>query len=103
MVFWEPVNAPAGFTQVYSILRAPTGNSADAIYRLQTSPSAPAKVFFRGIDLTEQQIIVDASPLGEMFLATYDMSTIIHEPKPGGMAKIVIPPNLRRIFAATWF
>jgi hypothetical protein len=77
-----------------------TQHASDAIYQ---SPTFSTN--FRDIeigDITGGLYIADASPLGEVFFATPDLSVVIHEPLPGGMPKVVIPPNIVRLLAALW-
>jgi hypothetical protein len=56
---------------------------------------------FRGIQV-DQGYVADVSPIGEVFLATPDLSVVIHEPRLGGMKKVVIPPQVTKLIAAIW-
>jgi hypothetical protein len=57
---------------------------------------------FRDMDISNQDFVADASPLGEMFFALSDGSVVIHEPKGGRMPVFVKPANMVRITAALW-
>ena len=82
-----------------SIERAFTAASAGVVWR--ESP-APEIIRFRGTDITGKSFVGDASPLGEVFFATNDMSMIVHDVKNGRMPQFVPPPNMVRIVAALW-
>ncbi|HYT15654.1 MAG TPA: hypothetical protein VEL80_04630, partial [Burkholderiales bacterium] len=75
-------------------------HASDAIYTQPAPPSNPR--YFRGTLLGEGFYIADASPLGEVFVATADLSVVIHDPLPGGMPKVVIPPGIVKLLAALW-
>ena len=80
-----------------------TDRSEDAVYRSTTVSgwsNGFAPVRFRNEVLTGESIVVDASPLGEVFLATSDLSVVVHEPKRG--PKVIIPPTLWQLLAAIW-
>ena len=74
----------------------PNHRLADSIYSVDGHGA-----YFRGISLLGGAIY-DASPIGEVFIATPDMQVVIHEPVAGGMKKIVIPSNIVKLLAATW-
>ena len=82
-----------------SVYRAFTPDPNDAI--IATNSYVP-NYAFRGIDITGKNIAADASPLGELFFATEDMSIVIHEPKGGSMPHIQLPPGVTKILAALW-
>ena len=44
----------------------------------------------------ELSYVADASALGEVFFASNnDLANLTHEPRPGGMPKVVLPPNIK--------
>jgi hypothetical protein len=97
-----PIPLPDSNTITFSPFLV-TNRSNDAIYTSTTLsgwPSGYAPVKFRNEVLTNKSIVVDASPLGEVFLATSDLSVVLHEPKRG--PKVVIPPTLTQLLAAIW-
>lgn len=86
------------------IYRGLSENADDAIYT--SGPAASWNQYFQGVslgNLFESAIyIAEASPRGEVFVAKPDLSVVIHEPLPGGMPKIAIPPNIKKLLAAVW-
>jgi hypothetical protein len=93
---------PGGNTESFTPLFV-TDRSVDAIYtstKVYGWQAGYAPVKFRNEVLTGKSIVVDASPLGEVFLATTDLSVVVHEPKRG--PKVVIPPTVTQLLAAIW-
>jgi hypothetical protein len=64
--------------------------------------TAGRRLRFRGVDITGKDFVGDASPLGEIFFATTDFSTVFHEPLNGRMPQFVRPANMVKILAALW-
>lgn len=80
--------------------RAPSalldGNPANAIFR----DNATDALDFRGTPITGFYAW-DVSPLGEVFFATPDGGTIVHEPQ-GARPRFTRPPGMTRVIAAFW-
>lgn len=87
-------------TNMHSVVQAIGDRVEDAVYTLQTTGGVTV-VRFRTHDITNQSFVADASPIGEVFFATADLSIVEHDPKPG-IPKLVIPPNVIRLLAAVW-
>lgn len=81
------------------VARALTDRPEDAIVLTNAFAS---RWMFRGVDLQNRRFAADASPLGEVFFATEDKANIVHEPKPGGMPVIQLPPDVSTILSAIW-
>lgn len=75
---------------------------ANSLPTVTQAPGAPARTYFRGVDLEGKNWVADASPLGEMFFALEDGSTIIHDSLGGRMPAFVKPSNMVKIIAALW-
>lgn len=71
-------------------------------YEDYSSGTRASGMRFRGIDITGKDFVGDVSPLGEIFFATSDLTTVIHEPVNGRMPLFVRPPNMVKILAALW-
>jgi hypothetical protein len=71
-------------------------------YEDYSSGTPVSRTRFRGIDITGKDFVGDVSPLGEIFFATSDLTTIIHEPVNGRMPLFVRPPNMVKILAVLW-
>lgn len=84
------------------LVRALTHRHADAVYSESAVEGQPFVTKFRGIDLAGKEYVADSSPLGEVFFATSDLSTVIHEPFPGTMRPLQIPANVVKLLAAVW-
>lgn len=90
---------------VVTLSRPLTGRAADAISSSSAAEGVPFITSFRGRDITGKPYVADASPLGEVFFATADMSELVHEPLPNGMPMLTrnrIPANIVRLLAAVW-
>lgn len=98
--FPPPVSTFSFFEQ--TIGRPLTAKGSDAIIYSRNTNNGGFHMLFRGMDLTGLSYAADASPIGEVFFATTDMSVVIHEPKGGRMPPIVIPPNVVKIIGAIW-
>lgn len=81
-----------------TLWRALSGKVNDAITLELTT------FVFRGdpIGSSPTEFIAEASPSGEVFFATTDRRTVVHEPKFGGIPKVEIPPNVVKLLAALW-
>jgi hypothetical protein len=57
------------------------------------------------LGLSVNGFIGDASPLGEVFVATIDKSVVVYDPlKSSSMPQtLVIPPHIVKLIAALWF
>lgn len=84
------------------VVRPLTDRHADVIYEESASQTQPFTRKFRGIDLSGREYVAESSPLGEVFFAFSDKSTLIHEPLPGAMPLVQIPENVVKILAAVW-
>jgi hypothetical protein len=97
---------PPASVVAFQIVRPLTDRREDVIYTAtQIDGSQKTVLTFRGMDLTNKPYVADASPVGEVFFATSDLSTIIHEPKALSMPVIdrsMLPTNLIRLLAAVW-
>jgi hypothetical protein len=85
-----------------TVVRALTERHADVIYGESASDNQAFIRKFRNIILTGKEYVADSSPLGEVFFATSDKSTIIHEPVQGGMPQVRIPENVVKLLAVVW-
>ena len=87
--------------------RVLSDRAIDAVYREGVRNAAGqwgSVLKFRDITL-DNGFLADASPIGEVFLATPDLSVIIHEPKPGNMPVLtrgLIPSGIVKLLAAVW-
>jgi hypothetical protein len=95
-------------TEKKRIYRALTDRSADAIY---SDENEPGVLKFRNETVpvspvaTAGNFVADASPIGEVFFATPDLSIFHHEPKNGNMPVLTrqtIPSGVVRLLAAIW-
>jgi len=97
---------PPASVIAFQIVRPLTDRREDVIYTAtQIDGSQKTIPTFRGLDLTNKPYVADASPVGEVFFATSDLSTIIHEPKALSMPVIdrsMLPTNMIRLLAAVW-
>jgi hypothetical protein len=82
---------------VQFVLRADSAGIVMAV-----GPLANRRLMFRGIDITGKDFVGDVSPLGEIFFATTDMTTVVHEPANGRMPPFAPPGNMVKIVAALW-
>ncbi len=99
--FSFPLNPPPSPGGRVVVDRALTDRMQDAISRRTSGFSTVGgNQFFRGFDITGKPYVADASPIGEVFFATSDLSRVIHEPKRG--PKVVIPPGVVKLLAAVW-
>ncbi|MGH9719771.1 MAG: hypothetical protein ACRD8O_06130 [Bryobacteraceae bacterium] len=73
----------------------------DAIYNEIDFGAGTGGLKFRG-EATNFNSVADVSPVGEIFFASEDGNTLIHEPLQGGMPKIVLPPDVLRILGVLW-
>jgi len=83
------------------LVRALTDRSADAVY--SDAAVAAGTLQFRGE--TIGSYVADTSPIGEVFLATSDLSILVHEPKAGNMPVLtrdMIPSGIVKLLAAIW-
>lgn len=82
-----------------------TDRSIDAVYVDVDVENNVELIKFRNEVLPAGSYLADASPIGEVFLATPDMSVLVHEPKPGNMPVLTresIPGGIVRLLAAIW-
>ena len=80
-----------------------TYRANDAVY--ERPASNLLEIYFRDMLVSPpgtSSYVAAASPIGEVFFAKPDLSVIIHEPAPGGMQKVVLPPNIVKLLAALW-
>ena len=80
-----------------------TYRANDSVY--ERPASNLLEIYFRDIPASPpgmSSYVAAASPIGEVFFAKPDLSVIIHEPAPGGMQKVVLPPNIVKLLAALW-
>jgi len=86
----------------FSLLRALNGKMDGSILFDQ----AARGFVVRGHSLgqTTAGFIADSSPLGEIFAAKTDMSTIVYDPAPSSRMPptIEIPANIVKLIAAVW-
>lgn len=92
---------------ITTLVRAITSKADHALTTFQgESAPSPATLRFRGVDLGVREYVGDSSPVGELFFATSDLSTVIHEPRTGGaMPRIQrgdIPANVVKLLAVIW-
>jgi hypothetical protein len=97
-IAYTNVPVPTSST-IYRVDRALTDRAEDAIYFLSVTGSPEVRKF-RTHDITGKWSVADASPLGEVFFATSDLSVVVHEPKRG--PPISLPPNVVKLLAAIW-
>jgi len=101
------ISVPDSLPPAQQVVRPLTLRRDDVIYAEPATPGGSFTVHkFRGMDVTNTPYVADASAVGEVFFATSDLSTIIHEPKQGSMPVIdrsQLPANLVRLLAAFWF
>jgi hypothetical protein len=95
---YESLERPATFT-LYSNIQPVGPLARDAVHTLNTT-GAPAVTRFRANDITGKAFVADASPIGEVFFATTDLSLVVHEPRRG--AQVNFPPNVVKLLAAIW-
>lgn len=90
------------------LIRALTDRPEDALY---SDATAPGMYKFRGDTVPASccasvgSFVTDASPIGEVFFATPDLSILIHEPKEGNMPVLrreMIPNGIVKLLAAIW-
>jgi len=95
-------------TSKQTLYRALTDRALDAVY---TDQNVPGVFLFRGQNVPSSGVqligsfVADASPIGEVFFATPDLSILVHEPKPGNMPVLtrdMIPPGIVKLIAAFW-
>jgi hypothetical protein len=82
-----------------TLYRPLTGRATDAVYRDERG------LVFRDQVLPGGLFLADTSPIGEVFLATPDMSVIVHEPKAGHMPVLtreMIPSGVAKLLAVIW-
>ncbi|HZR01805.1 MAG TPA: hypothetical protein VFA81_01375 [Burkholderiales bacterium] len=99
---WTPMSRQTGPTdsnQRKTIVRAFTAANTGIVW---SELPAPGVVRFRGTNITGKPFIGDASPLGEVFFATSDMSLIVHDIKNNRMPTFAPPSNMMTIVAALW-
>jgi hypothetical protein len=84
------------------VLRPDSGGVVLSYEDYYSSGAPVSGTRFRGIDITGKDFVGDVSPLGEIFFATSDLTTIIHEPMHGRMPLFVRPANMVKILAALW-
>jgi len=104
LVYTETCDNSAGTQRTGgNVFRALTYRSDDAIYDTHV-PNNNTQLNFRNVAMTPRTIdfVAESSPIGEIFFAKPDLSVIIHEPRAGGMKKIVLPPTVVRILGAIW-
>ena len=81
-----------------------TDRPFDAVYRELENNTWVYK--FRGESLPNTVgYVSDASPIGEVFFATVDLSIFVHEPKPGNMPVLtreMIPGGIVTLLSAIW-
>jgi len=90
-------------TPKHRLYRALTDRSIDAVYTQEGVGFSLRK--FREHTLPGASFLADASPIGEVFLATPDLSLIVHEPKPGNMpilTRELVPAGIISLLAAVW-
>lgn len=97
-VAYTNVPVPTSST-IYRVERALTDRADDAIYTLSITGSPDVRKF-RTHDITGKWWVGDASPLGEVFFATSDLSLVVHEPRRG--PPVALPPNVVKLLAAIW-
>jgi len=84
-----------------SLIKALGENARDAFYQEVDYDAGTSPMKFRE-EVTDFNSVADVSPVGEIFFASQDGSTLVHEPLQGGMPKIVLPPDVIRILGALW-
>ena len=85
------------------VWHALTYRANDSVYERPTSNLV--EIYFRNVPASPpgmSEYVAAASPIGEVFFARPDLSVIIHEPAPGGMQRVVLPPNIVKLLAALW-
>ncbi|HYX65162.1 MAG TPA: hypothetical protein VE935_13175, partial [Burkholderiales bacterium] len=87
------------------LYRALTDRVEDAVY---TDAADPGMVRFREYRIrpgtSSLSFVADTSPIGEVFLASPDLSILYHEPKPGNMPVLTREkiPSIVKLVAAIW-
>ena len=87
------------------LYRALTDRVEDAVY---TDAADPGMFRFREHRIrpgtNSLSFVADTSPIGEVFLASPDLSILYHEPKPGNMPVLTreMIPSIVRLVAAIW-
>ena len=93
-------------TPKQTIYRALTSDSRNAIY--VDASANPGILKFDGQPLpiaNGQRLIIDVSPLGEVFVAASDLSVVIHKPNGGNMPVLdrdMVPSGIVGLLAAVW-
>jgi hypothetical protein len=104
LVYSETCDNSAGTQRTGGTVFKPlTYRSDDAIYDTRV-PNGTIQLNFRNVAMTPNMsdFVAESSPIGEIFFAKPDLSVIVHEPRPGGMKKIVLPSIIIRILGAIW-
>jgi hypothetical protein len=86
-------------TTLHHVWRPLTERANDAVFQRAVT-GAPTKNMFRDREIGDKAYVADASPIGEVFFATADLSVIVHEPKRG--PTLTLPPNVVKLIAAIW-
>ena len=91
---WQPKGLSSSGTDL-QLARGVSDQAADGVY------SRSGRLTFRTYDVTGKYYVADASPLGEVFFATKNMSVIVHEPK-GTMPVIALPAGITKLKRTIW-
>ena len=73
--------------------------AADAI---TYTPAASWNYYFRDIQFSFGQYVVDASASGGVFFSKWDRSAQVYDRRGSGVPVVVIPDYVRKLFAVLW-